>query len=226
MTKFKSFNRSPKQRALYQNLMESILEDEDVMDEAIADKLNKRKHDDADKDEGPYARSDRGLKRLKRGKDTKPPKKTKSTEASKGTSKSQPKSTATSKHDWFKKPERPPTPDSNWNVRKSIDFRPPQTWINKIDKLTQEHLVGPTFNLLKGTCKSRVELEYNFEECSRVSGGGSSSKKCTTSTSKTRAGKYDIPGIEYMVPLLWSPNCSSSYCFNPEDGLPAKEKLE
>ncbi|GKB90769.1 hypothetical protein Tco_0963041 [Tanacetum coccineum] len=35
----------------------------------------------------------------------------------------------------------------------------------KIDKLTQEHLVGPTFNLLKGTCKSRVELEYNFEEC-------------------------------------------------------------
>ncbi|GKG32575.1 hypothetical protein Tco_0430085, partial [Tanacetum coccineum] len=35
----------------------------------------------------------------------------------------------------------------------------------KIDKLAQEHLVGPTFNLLKGTCKSRVKLEYNFEEC-------------------------------------------------------------
>nr|GEU30059.1 hypothetical protein [Tanacetum cinerariifolium] len=35
----------------------------------------------------------------------------------------------------------------------------------KIDKLTQEHLVGPTFNLLKGTCKSHVELEYNFKEC-------------------------------------------------------------
>ncbi|GJU72451.1 hypothetical protein Tco_1263856 [Tanacetum coccineum] len=34
-----------------------------------------------------------------------------------------------------------------------------------IDNLTQQHLVGPTFNLLKGTCKSRVELEYHFEEC-------------------------------------------------------------
>ncbi|GKA20696.1 hypothetical protein Tco_0700685 [Tanacetum coccineum] len=35
----------------------------------------------------------------------------------------------------------------------------------KIENLTQEHLVGPTFNLLKGTCKSRVELEFHFEEC-------------------------------------------------------------
>ncbi|GJU50793.1 hypothetical protein Tco_1220348 [Tanacetum coccineum] len=34
----------------------------------------------------------------------------------------------------------------------------------KIDNLTQDLLVGPTFNLLKGTCKSHVELEYNFEE--------------------------------------------------------------
>ncbi|GJW63133.1 hypothetical protein Tco_0115017 [Tanacetum coccineum] len=29
---------------------------------------------------------------------------------------------------------------------------------------TQEILVGPAFNLLKGTCKSRTELEYHFEE--------------------------------------------------------------
>ncbi|GKA24769.1 hypothetical protein Tco_0710802 [Tanacetum coccineum] len=79
-----------------------------------------------------------------------------------------------------------------------IDFRPPQTWISqiakeekppytfdelmstlidflafvmnhlKIDNLKQQHLVGPTFNLLKGTCKSRVELEYHFEECYKV----------------------------------------------------------
>ncbi|GKE82789.1 hypothetical protein Tco_1552789, partial [Tanacetum coccineum] len=34
-----------------------------------------------------------------------------------------------------------------------------------IDNLTQEILVGPTFNLLKGTCKSFMELEYHFEEC-------------------------------------------------------------
>ncbi|GKG45664.1 hypothetical protein Tco_0498110, partial [Tanacetum coccineum] len=35
----------------------------------------------------------------------------------------------------------------------------------KVDNLTQGHLVGPAFNLLKGTCRSRVELEYHFEEC-------------------------------------------------------------
>nr|GEW31074.1 hypothetical protein [Tanacetum cinerariifolium] len=39
-----------------------------------------------------------------------------------------------SKHDWFKKPERTPTPDRDWNVGKQIDFRPHQTWINKIAK--------------------------------------------------------------------------------------------
>nr|GEU67755.1 hypothetical protein [Tanacetum cinerariifolium] len=35
----------------------------------------------------------------------------------------------------------------------------------KINNLTQEILVGPAFNLLKGTCKSFAEPEYHFEEC-------------------------------------------------------------
>ncbi|GJY47394.1 hypothetical protein Tco_0436457 [Tanacetum coccineum] len=34
-----------------------------------------------------------------------------------------------------------------------------------IDNLTQELLVGLVYNLLKGTCKSSVEFEYNMEEC-------------------------------------------------------------
>ncbi|GJT96565.1 hypothetical protein Tco_1092083 [Tanacetum coccineum] len=34
----------------------------------------------------------------------------------------------------------------------------------KIDTLTPELLAGPTFELMKGTCKSLVELEYLFEE--------------------------------------------------------------
>ncbi|GJT56561.1 hypothetical protein Tco_0991615 [Tanacetum coccineum] len=95
----------------------------------------------------------------------------------------------------------------------------------KIENLTQEHLVGPAFNLLKGTCKSRVELEFHFEECYKaikVSSkfpanyffnnnlgylkGGSSSKKYTSSTTKTKAAKYDnIEGIEDMVQTLCSP---------------------
>ncbi|GKD23475.1 hypothetical protein Tco_1225178 [Tanacetum coccineum] len=72
--------------------MESILEDEDAIDEGVADKLKKRKQDDADKDEVPSAGSDRGLKRRKIRKDTELSKKAKSTETSKGTSKGTSKS--------------------------------------------------------------------------------------------------------------------------------------
>ncbi|GJR37212.1 hypothetical protein Tco_1212896 [Tanacetum coccineum] len=37
-----------------------------------------------------------------------------------------------------------------------------------ITDLTQELLVRPAFNLLKGTCKSITELEYHLEECSKA----------------------------------------------------------
>ncbi|GJX57243.1 putative reverse transcriptase domain-containing protein [Tanacetum coccineum] len=47
---------------------------------------------------------------------------------------------ATPKHDWFKKSKRPLTPNSDWNVRKSIDFRPPQTWISKITQAEKSPL--------------------------------------------------------------------------------------
>nr|GEV85583.1 hypothetical protein [Tanacetum cinerariifolium] len=35
----------------------------------------------------------------------------------------------------------------------------------KIDNLTQDLLLGPAYDLLKGTCTSSIELEYNFQEC-------------------------------------------------------------
>ncbi|GJZ11853.1 hypothetical protein Tco_0546612 [Tanacetum coccineum] len=117
----------------------------------------------------------------------------------------------------------------------------------KIENLTQKLLVGPAFNLLKGICKSRVELEFHFEECYKAVNdkldwtnpegheypfdlskplplikdqghqvvpanyffnndlkylkGGSLSSKYTTSTTKTKAAKYDtIEGIEDMWP--------------------------
>ncbi|GJT82028.1 hypothetical protein Tco_1056370 [Tanacetum coccineum] len=35
----------------------------------------------------------------------------------------------------------------------------------KIENLTQDILLGHAFNLLKGTCSSSIELEYNFQEC-------------------------------------------------------------
>nr|GEV61112.1 hypothetical protein [Tanacetum cinerariifolium] len=76
MTKSKSFNKSPKHRALYHALMESILKDEDTIDKGVADELKKRKLDDVDKDEGPTAGSDRRLNRKRTSKGTKTLKKT------------------------------------------------------------------------------------------------------------------------------------------------------
>nr|GEV75899.1 hypothetical protein [Tanacetum cinerariifolium] len=109
----------------------------------------------------------------------------------------QPDEKKATKADWFKKPERPPTPDSDWSKRRQIDFQAPQTWISQaarteeppasfdefnatmfdfsalvlnrlqIPNLTQELQVEPAFNLLKGTCKSLTESEYHLEECSK-----------------------------------------------------------
>ncbi|GJS71266.1 hypothetical protein Tco_0704107 [Tanacetum coccineum] len=94
--------------------------------------------------------------------------------------------------------QQPPTPDPDRSKRQQVDFRPPQTWISqvaraeepptsfdelndtsfdfyafvinrlKIPNPTQEILVRPAFNLLKGTCKSITELEYHLEECSKA----------------------------------------------------------
>ncbi|GKA44166.1 hypothetical protein Tco_0736890 [Tanacetum coccineum] len=35
----------------------------------------------------------------------------------------------------------------------------------KKDKITKADLVGPVYKLLKGTCRSSIELEYNMEQC-------------------------------------------------------------
>ncbi|GKA71486.1 hypothetical protein Tco_0777625 [Tanacetum coccineum] len=250
MTKSKSFNKIPKHRALYQALMELILEDEDAMDKGVADELKKRKPDEADKDVGPSVGSDRGLKRQRKSKGTKTSKKMSATKNSfKGKSSStsskssksvksakdhvvepisvqdsdnaeyddadyaymlmdqgedlgntneQPNDEVVPKNDWYKKSKSDTSLDPEWNEGKSVDDEPEQSWLNnmakdtkppltfddlmhtlidfsafamnclKIYNLTKELLVGPVYNLLKGTCKSYVELDYTMEECYRA----------------------------------------------------------
>ncbi|GKE62922.1 hypothetical protein Tco_1513289, partial [Tanacetum coccineum] len=88
-------------------------------------------------------------------------------------------------------------------------------------------MLGPAFNLLKGTCSSSIELEYNFQEwfnaltdkldCNNLEGDrypfdlskplplqGPPEVTYTTSIIKTKAARYEIKGIEDMVPILWS----------------------
>ncbi|GJR04825.1 integrase, catalytic region, zinc finger, CCHC-type containing protein [Tanacetum coccineum] len=112
----------------------------------------------------------------------------------------QPNVEATPKHDWFKKPERPQTPNSDWIIGKLVDFRPPQTWISKITQAEK-----PPLSFDKLTSRQVVPVDYFINNDLEYLRGGSSSKKYTTYTTKTKAAKYDIQGIEDMVPSLLIP---------------------
>ncbi|GJZ53732.1 hypothetical protein Tco_0608617 [Tanacetum coccineum] len=96
--------------------------------------------------------------------------------------------------DWFQKLAKPPTPDRDWNKTLHAAHGLIQPWINnlarkedpresfnelmdthldfsafmlnrlKLDTLTPELLASLTFELIEGSCKSLVELEYFLEE--------------------------------------------------------------
>ncbi|GKC54125.1 hypothetical protein Tco_1076870 [Tanacetum coccineum] len=176
--------------------------------------------------------------------------------------------------------DKPPTSDPEWNKGKEVDNGQEQTWFNdmlsaekalltfdelittpidfsnfamnrmKIDKLTKAHLVGPVYELLKGTCETSIKLEYNIEECYKAlsdqldwnnpkgdccpfdlskplplkvhSGhltvaseyffnndleylkSPDPEKQYTMSITKIKAARYELVGIEDMIPNLWS----------------------
>ncbi|GJR62298.1 hypothetical protein Tco_1504460 [Tanacetum coccineum] len=72
--------------------------------------------------------------------------------------------------DWFQKPAKPPTLDQgtrelfNELMDTPLNFSAFVMIRLKVDTLTLELLAGPTFKLMKGSCKSLVELEYFLKE--------------------------------------------------------------
>nr|GEY89622.1 hypothetical protein [Tanacetum cinerariifolium] len=96
--------------------------------------------------------------------------------------------------EWFSQQQKPPNTDRDWNKTMPTIHESIQLWISdlakksdsrfsfnelmdtpldfsnflinrlKVDTLTPELLAGPTYELLKGSCKSLVELEYHLEE--------------------------------------------------------------
>ncbi|GJY79279.1 hypothetical protein Tco_0485080 [Tanacetum coccineum] len=260
MQKSQSYRGAKEHEELYDGPIKSYKLYKDLYESYGKAYSLKRDCEDKDKDEDPPARSDQRLKRQKTRKEAEPSTGPKSKESksssSKGT-KSQPKSSgksAQAEESVFEiskiaQAEKPPLSFDEL-MSTPIDLLAYVMNNLKIDNLTQEHVVGPAFNLLKRTCRSRVELEYNFEECYKAVtdrldwnnpkgkeytfdlskplplimdpglqvvpvdffinnnleylSGGSSSKKYTTSTTKTKAAKYDSPGIKDMVPSLWS----------------------
>ncbi|GKB30549.1 hypothetical protein Tco_0869950 [Tanacetum coccineum] len=80
----------------------------------------------------------------------------------------------------------------------------------KIENLTQDILLGHAFNLLKGTCSSSplghqtVAADYFFNDDLEYLKTFDPEVTYTTSIMKTKAARYEIKGIEDMVPTLWS----------------------
>nr|GEX27608.1 hypothetical protein [Tanacetum cinerariifolium] len=145
--------------------------------------------------------------------------------------------------EWFSQQQKPPSLDHACNKTMPAIYGSIQPWISdlakqadtrssynelmdtpldfsnflinrlKVDTLTPELLAGPTYELMKGSCKSLVELEYHLEEVFKattdqldwVNPEGASSRKYTTSITKTKAADYEhIKWIEDLVPqTMW-----------------------
>ncbi|GJW13629.1 hypothetical protein Tco_0017762 [Tanacetum coccineum] len=160
--------------------------------------------------------------------------------------------------DWFQQPKQLPSSDHAWNKSVPAVHESVQPWLSNLARrqdprdsfdeltdttfdflafvinrlnvttLTPKLLAGPTFELMKGTCKSLTELEYFCEEplplIPNSQGrhvipfhhfinndleylrGGESSRKYSTSVTKTKAADYgQIKWIEDLVPnSIWS----------------------
>ncbi|GJU00047.1 hypothetical protein Tco_1110385, partial [Tanacetum coccineum] len=59
--------------------------------------------------------------------------------------------------------------------------------------------------LIKYGKRQRVPFEFFINNDLKYLQGGISTMTYTTSTTKTKAAKYDLPSIEDMVPNIWSP---------------------
>ncbi|GJS06157.1 retrovirus-related pol polyprotein from transposon TNT 1-94 [Tanacetum coccineum] len=244
--KQQSFNKSPKHGAIYHALIESILKDEEAMDKGDADELKKRKQDDTDKDEDPSDGSDRDFDKaehddneldyadmpMDQGEDL-------------GNTDEQPSDEVVHKNNWYKKSSSDTSPNPEWNKGKSINDGPKQSWLNdmakatkppptfnelmhtpidfsafvmnrlKIDNLTKEILVGPDYNLLKGTCKTNFFFNNDLEYLR----GGSSDKKYTASTTKSKVARNLLLANQTLEFLwLYDQNSVQARClFEQED---------
>nr|GEV42215.1 hypothetical protein [Tanacetum cinerariifolium] len=168
----KSIHRSNEQRNLYKALVDAYECDKLILDIYGDTVTLKRRRDDADKDEEPSTGSDRGSKRRREGKEpestsTPKEKSTKTTGKSTEGSKSHQKTTIESA------PAKEPI-----DLAKQADSRSlfnelmdtPMDFLAflmnrlKVDTLTLELLAGPIYELMKGSCKSIVELEFFLQE--------------------------------------------------------------
>nr|GEW13406.1 hypothetical protein [Tanacetum cinerariifolium] len=153
----KSIHRSDEQRNLYKALVKAYKSDKIIL-QTYGDTvtLKRRRNDDADKDQEPFTGSDRGSKRQRKGKEpesTSSPKEKATRTTSKSTQGSKSQQTSTSESATAEEP-----------MQTTHDLEEPSHPEFETNTLTLELLAGPTYKLMKRSCKSLMELEFFLEE--------------------------------------------------------------
>nr|GEZ47626.1 hypothetical protein [Tanacetum cinerariifolium] len=180
----KSIQRSDEQRNLYKALVEAYDADKTILDTYGESTILKRRREDDDQ-EGPSAGSDR---RSTTGTQSQ------QLSANESAFAEEPVQTTCQMEEPSHPPRRPPTPDRDWNKTLPAAQGNVQSWISAlakktnarssfnelldtpinfsnfimnrldVDTLTLDLLAGPTYELMRGSCKSLTELEYHLEE--------------------------------------------------------------
>ncbi|GKC03490.1 hypothetical protein Tco_0995100 [Tanacetum coccineum] len=142
----KLIHRSDEQKNLYKALDDAYKSDKLILDTYGDTVMMKRRQDDHDEDEEPSDGSNRGSKRRRAGKE--------------------PESTIAPKEKTSNNLARKEDTRDSFNELLDTPLYFSAFMMNrlKVDNLTPKLLVGPTFELKKGSCKSLVELEYFLEE--------------------------------------------------------------
>nr|GEX60755.1 hypothetical protein [Tanacetum cinerariifolium] len=169
----KSIQCSDEQRNLYKALVDAYEFDKIILDtyrETVT--LKRRRDDDEDKDEEPTAGPDWRSKRRREGKEPESASastKTATRSAGRSTQGSRSRQASASESDLAEEPiELAKQADTHSSFNELMDT--PLDFSNfimnrlRVDTLTPKLLAGPTYDLMKGSCKSLIELEYHLEE--------------------------------------------------------------
>nr|GEV85734.1 hypothetical protein [Tanacetum cinerariifolium] len=181
----KSIQLLDEQRNLYKALVDAYEADKTILDSYRETTILKRRHEDDDNQDGPSAGSDRRLP----VRWNEPSHLVFETGVE-----GQPFVQTSQHPKWFSQPKKPPTPKRDWNKTLPAIQGSAQIWISEqakkadsrssfnklldtpldffnfimnrlgVDTLTSELLVGPTYELMRGSCNSLTELQYHLEE--------------------------------------------------------------
>nr|GEW39021.1 putative reverse transcriptase domain-containing protein [Tanacetum cinerariifolium] len=188
----KSIHRFDEQSNIYKALVEAYESDKLILDTYGDTVTLKRRRDDEDKDEEPSAGSNQGSKRRRAGKE--PEQQVHQRKRPPRQLASQLKGLNLITSLLFQKLAKPPSPYRDWNKTLLDAHGHVQPWLSslahmedlresfnesmdtpldftafvmnrlKVDTLTLKLLADTTFKLMKGSCKSLVELEYFLKE--------------------------------------------------------------